>query len=147
MVASWIRSAEECRFWSGSRVAYPIDLALLSQAIEYDESEAWSIEIDGELAAFGQLVAKPAGRVHLARLISAPHRRGQGLGRRISEQLVEAARVRNPAAISLNVIAENRAALSLYTKLGFVRASRPADEPASSAVYMEVAGDRTQSGS
>ena len=137
IVASWIDSPSACRLWCGARVAYPIDLPSLPEAIEFATSEAWTAMSSGVVVAFGQLVPKPGGRLHWARLITAPDRRGQGLGRLLAQHLLETAQSRNPAAISLNVFLENEPALRLYESLGFAAATRPRDERDSAAVYME----------
>ena len=137
IVASWIESESECRLWCGKRVSYPIDLASLPVAIEFATSDPWTATSDGVIVAFGQLVLKPEGRVHLARLITAPERRGTGLGGLITRHLLEAAQSRNPSAISLNVFSENEPALHLYRSLGFTAATRPHDESDSPSIYME----------
>lgn len=136
-VASWIDSAEACRLWCGTRVGYPIDLALLPDAIEFGACESWAAEGRSEIVAFGQLVSKPLERLHLARIISDPDRRGEGHGREISAYLLDVAREQRPSVVSLNVFAENAAAIALYHSLGFVRTTRPETEPASESVYME----------
>jgi ribosomal protein S18 acetylase RimI-like enzyme len=139
IVASWIKSESECQLWCGTRVAYPIDVAALPESLGYAASEAWTATSRGRVVGFGQLVLKAMGRLHLARLITAPDRRGKGLGRLITVHLLETALTRKPSAVSLNVFAENRPALALYRSLGFAPATRPPDEPASGSVYMEHA--------
>jgi len=136
-VASWIQSESACRLWCGVRVAYPIDLASLPQAIEFDTSDSWTATSSGVHVAFGQIVPKPQGRLHLARLITAPERRGAGLGRLVARHLLEAAQSRNPSTISLNVFPENEPALHLYKSLGFIVATRPPGEMDSPSIYME----------
>lgn len=141
VVAAWIRSEAECRLWCGSRVRYPIDLAGLPDALESSTSESWTVSVDGQPAAFGQLVSKPGSRLHLARLISAPERRGQGLGRLITTHLLRRALERKPSVISLNVFAENEPAVTLYDALGFVPAEAPPAERAPGSVYMVYSGE------
>jgi len=136
-VASWIQSESACRLWCGARVAYPIDLASLPQAIEFDTSDSWTALSSGVHVAFGQIVPKPRGRLHLARLIAAPERRGSGLGRLVASHLLKVAQSRNPSTISLNVFSENEPALRLYESLGFITATRPPDEMDSPSMYME----------
>ncbi|MCP4002584.1 MAG: GNAT family N-acetyltransferase [bacterium] len=140
VVASWIGSAPECRLWCGTRVSYPIDLVELPRQIEYSDCESWTLTDGDAVVAFGQLVSKPGGRLHLARLIAAPERRGSGLGRLITAYLLETALARGPSAVSLNVFAENKPALTLYESLGFASAIRPPEEGDSPSVYMEYVG-------
>jgi ribosomal protein S18 acetylase RimI-like enzyme len=137
VVASWIRSESECRLWCGSRVSFPIDLACLPDALEYATCESWTTCTGGQVVAFGQLVPKAEGRLHLARIISCPEQRGQGLGRRMTQHLLQQALAQSPQAISLNVFASNDAALGLYRSLGFAACARPADEPDSPSIYMQ----------
>ena len=139
-VAAWIESASACRLWCGTRVLYPIDLSSLPEALQYSVSDSWTATSGGVVVAFGQLVPKAKGRLHLARLITAPDRRGTGLGRLMTSHLLEVARARNPSAVSLNVFPENVSALNLYKSLGFAAATRPHEERESSSVYMEYAG-------
>jgi ribosomal protein S18 acetylase RimI-like enzyme len=139
VVASWISDASECELWAGPRVAFPIDLPGLPAAIEWNQSDSWSVVVTGDVAAFGQLVPKPRRRAHVARLITSPRQRGQGLGRLLAVHLLENAISRNPGRVSLDVSPANDAAIGLYRSLGFLDAPRPADEPVSSAIYMEHA--------
>ena len=140
IVAAWVESASACRLWCGVRVQYPIDLSSLPEALQYSVSDSWTATSGGVVVAFGQLVPKGEGRLHLARLITAPDRRGTGLGRLITSHLLEVAWARNPSAVSLNVFPENVSALNLYKSLGFAAATRPREERESSSVYMEYAG-------
>jgi len=50
-----------------------------------------------------------------------PHVRGRGLGRRIAEAAIAAARERGVERIELEVFASNVVAIALYERLGFVR--------------------------
>ena len=45
---------------------------------------------------------------------------------------------RSAASVSLNVFADNDAALALYESLGFAPAVRPPDEPGSPSLYLEL---------
>lgn len=136
--AGWIRSAEECRRWAGARLAFPIDLAALAEALELPSAGTWCLVRRNELLGLGQIVPKPAGRLHLARLIVSPRERGRGLGTRLARELLGIARRARPASISLNVDAGNGAALAVYRGLGFAPAQRPHDEPESPSLYLQV---------
>jgi ribosomal protein S18 acetylase RimI-like enzyme len=140
IVASWLRSREDCRLWCGARVAYPIDLAALPEAIEVPTSQSWTLVEDELPVAFGQLVRKRAKRLHLARIICAPDRRRGGLGSKLTRHLLDEALAQQAAAISLNVARDNAAARALYRSLGFHEAPRPPDEPPATSLYLEHAG-------
>lgn len=139
VVASWLGTQADCRFWAGSRITFPVDLAALPEAIQFAESLPFTLEKDDAPGGFGQLIPKEDGRLHMARLITAPSRRGQGLGRRLASQLLDEARARRAARVSLNVIPENHVAIALYQSLGFRPSTRPSDEPDSLSLYMEHA--------
>ena len=139
IVSQWLRNQAECEMWAGHRVLYPIDLPALPDAIQWSESDSWVVTLREEVAAFGQLVPKPGGRFHIARMIVAPDHRAEGLGRRLTEHLLATAVETEASVLSLNVFADNYRAIALYRSLGFSETDRPADEPESLAVYMTYA--------
>jgi hypothetical protein len=71
-VASWIRSKRESELWAGWRGGFPIDQNSLPSAITFAEENAFSLVIDDELPAFGQLIWKNPNRGHLGGLIVNP---------------------------------------------------------------------------
>lgn len=139
IVATWLRSPADCELWAGHRVTHPVNVATLHESIEWSGSSSFTALATDAVVAFGQLVPKPEGRLHLARVIVAPERRGDGLGRLLVTHLLDAATALTPARLSLNVARDNAPALRLYRSLGFAEAPRPSDEPPSSACYMERA--------
>jgi ribosomal protein S18 acetylase RimI-like enzyme len=139
-VASWITTRRDCELWAGWRVLFPIDSGSLPVAIEFADTNAFSLIDADELVAFGQLVRKSSTRGHLARLIVNPSVRGRGYGEMLVSALLERAHWESFECVSLNVDDSNLPAVSLYLKLGFVDATRPADEPESPGTrYMESA--------
>lgn len=133
--ASWLRSQEECEMWAGWRVKFPIDIAALPAAIEFTDQNSYALVSENRLIAFGQIVDKPDGRQHLARIIVNPLVRRSGHGEAFVRELLIIASTKR---VSLNVSEGNSGALALYRKLGFVDAMRPPDEPASrDSRYME----------
>ncbi len=138
-MASWIQSKRQCELWAGWRVAFPIDFRSLPAAIGFAEANAFSLTIEEELIAFGQLITKSSKRGHLARLIVNPSWRGKGYGEMLVRALLDEARRASFERVSLNVDVENVTAASLYAKLGFRDWKRPSDEPESSGSrYMEI---------
>lgn len=137
-VAWWIASVHDCELWAGWRVSFPIDRAALPEAIEFARTAAFALDDDDEIVAFGQIVTKPAGRAHLARLIVNPRLRSRSHGEHLVRALIEQARGGPFDRVSLNVQGANSPAVSLYIKLGFVGVARPPDEPEVGGVrYME----------
>ena len=58
-------------------------------------------------------------RAHLVLLCVQPAQRQRGIGRRLTEWLLESARVAGIASIGLELRADNAAGLSFYRRLGF----------------------------
>jgi len=137
-ISSWISSEKEAMNWAGAGVCFPVDLVSLSGAIQWECAFSISIVSAETVKAFGQVVPKSQSRQHLARLIVDPASRGSGVGRLLATSLVQKARTASSGKISLNVEASNYPAISLYQSLGFLEYSRPADEPATKSVYMEL---------
>ena len=135
--ASWIQSVEDCQLWAGARLSFPVDATAVSTALEFDIAESWGLYQDGSLLALGQIVPKFDNRLHLARLIVAPNRRGTGIGRSLAEQLLRIALESGARAVSLNVDASNTPAISLYKSLGFLESLRPEDEVMSTSLYLQ----------
>jgi ribosomal protein S18 acetylase RimI-like enzyme len=71
-----------------------------------------------------------SGNAWLARLWVDPGARGSGLGLRLIEAVADWARERGAAALELSVIADNRAAATLYAEAGFEETGRRRPLPA-----------------
>lgn len=141
VVASWIRTADECERWAGPQVAFPIDLSTLPSIIRFAERNAYVMVLDGSVMAFGQVLDKPQNRQHLATFIVSPMHRSRGYGRKFLHELLDRA---TADRVSLNVKEDNSVAISLYAAAGFAAADRPQDQPASPRTrYMEWKRSRT----
>ena len=131
LVASWAVGDEVVRAWcavDGDGV--PADVvAGWSQA---DDVEAFVFAEDGaDPVAYGELwLDDEEAEVELARLLVAPERRGQGVGRALVRALVDQARTTHPELpdVILRVRPENTQAIRSYLAAGFV--DLPADEQA-----------------
>jgi len=148
IVASWIRTADECERWAGTQVAFPINLSTLHRAIRFAEQNAYVMVMGGSVIAFGQVLDKPHNRQHLATFIVSTMHRGRGYGRKFLLELLHRA---SAGRVSLNVNEDNSVAISLYAAAGFTAAERPQEQQASPRTrYMEWlapsrAGDGTDS--
>lgn len=95
-----------------------------------DDVEAYLLTDDaGEPQAYGELwLDDEEGEVELARLLVAPERRDEGLGRALVGRLVERARQSHPQLpdVILRVRPDNQRAIRSYAAAGFV--ALPADE-------------------
>jgi len=118
-------------------MSYPIDPGGLPEIIELSRHDSRTLLLDDDTAGFGQLVMRPGGRLHLARIIVSPQHRGKGLGRRLVGHLLKRAFSRQPAKISLNVARDNPVAIRLYESLGFVKTELQGKEPQAGYYYME----------
>jgi ribosomal-protein-alanine N-acetyltransferase len=68
-----------------------------------------------------------AGEAELLTIAVAPCARRQGLGRRLLDQFLDAARQHGSAVVFLEVASDNAAALALYRATGFAECGRRAD--------------------
>lgn len=136
VVADWIGSERQARYWAGPRVTYPIDRERLPQQVEWSQALSFCLWSEGQTMGFGQILRKPARRLHLARLIVSPAHRGSGYGRALAVSLVDQALARGPGVVSLNVFADNTAAVELYRRIGFVAAEREPDNAQPPMRYM-----------
>jgi ribosomal protein S18 acetylase RimI-like enzyme len=82
------------------------------------------LAVDGEGAAIGCVGLReiqPEGCCEMKRLYLSPAARGLGLGRALTEAVIEAARHRGYLEMRLDTLASMAAAISLYEQLGFSR--------------------------
>jgi ribosomal protein S18 acetylase RimI-like enzyme len=135
IVASWIRTVDDCERWAGTQVAFPIDFVALPRTIDVARRNTYVLTLDDTVIAFGQVVDKPQNRQHLANIIVSPLHRGRGHGRTLLQELLG----RTTAdRVSLNVNEDNPVAISLYAAAGFLPTERPPDQHASPRThYME----------
>ncbi|TQV65843.1 GNAT family N-acetyltransferase [Exilibacterium tricleocarpae] len=117
-VVSWIETKQDCRFWGGPSVSYPIRLEALIEEISFRTDNSYVYKVKEKIMAFGQVIKKTEGSNHLARIITSPDSRGKGYGFELCNALVSIAK-ESGDMITLNVYRTNQAAVSLYEKLGF----------------------------
>ncbi len=77
----------------------------------------------------------------IRRLFVRPDQRGQGLGQKLLETLMERARVNGFERLVLNTLPEMTSALALYGKLGFKPSKAHVDEPAEGTQYFSLTLD------
>ena len=137
IVVSWVTNQEELTRWTGPRYTYPLDAATLPEQFDWAAAESWVVTDRGDVVAFGQHLPRGAHRRHLARIITAPHRRGEGLAARVVRHILGRARAAGATVASLNVRPGNDEALRLYRRLGFVDAVRPPEDAPLPSTYLE----------
>jgi len=89
---------------------------------EFAESASFAAIDHRDGALLGVVLSSRVGPEagHLTQVCVAPHQQGRGIGRRLIECSLAALTRTGCAEVSLTVTAENRAAVSLYQRLGFV---------------------------
>ncbi|MES1195788.1 MAG: N-acetyltransferase [Steroidobacter sp.] len=138
IVASWIKSPRDCEFWAGHALTYPLQLDTLAKDIDLSPETSFCVD-DDQIFAFGQLIDKGNGRVHLAKIIVNPETRGCGIGKKLVAALIGRAKEKSFSVIGLNVHPDNHLAINLYKKLGFELAERPASLAAGrGSLYMSL---------
>jgi [ribosomal protein S18]-alanine N-acetyltransferase len=137
VVVSWVTNQEELTRWTGPRYTYPLDAATLPEQFDWATSESWVVTDGGAVVAFGQHLPRGPHRRHLARIITAPARRGEGLAARVVRHVLDRAKASGATVASLNVRPGNDEALRLYRRLGFVDAVRPPEDAPLPSTYLE----------
>jgi ribosomal protein S18 acetylase RimI-like enzyme len=135
-ILPWIGNPELLRWWGGPLLEFPPVPTAVWTTIKADSGNSFTlVDPFGQIAAFGQILLQQAEQVHLARIIVAPARRGQGLGRVLCRRLMErAALLHQPRFLTLKVYPDNTAAVKLYRSLGFAECP---GEPGSGSVLMK----------
>lgn len=115
----WVESPAACKRWAGPDVRFPMTPETLCLDIGFADDNAFWYVSGGAMVAFGQLLRKDNGWMHLARIIVDPAARGRGYGRRLCLGLIRIAVQKGCQKLSLNVYRNNLKALCLYADLGF----------------------------
>lgn len=96
---------------------------------------------DATGAALGCVALRPApmpGTAEIKRLYLRPVARGQALGRRLAEPIIEHARGAGYARVVLDTLATMHAARQLYVKLGFKPVPPYYDNPLPGTLYVAL---------
>jgi predicted GNAT family acetyltransferase len=113
-------------------------LESLPNDVSFEPTNSFSLFVDGQLVAFGQLILKSERRGHMGRIIVAPAKRGKGYGEALAGEILARARTEGCERACLYVDSANPAATQLYSKLGFRDAAVPVGEySAAHSRYME----------
>ena len=91
---------------------------------EPDYVDSWVMVDDGRLIAYGELwLDEEEDEVELARLIVDPALRGQGHGKRLTQELMAKAADTDLTTTMLRTTPDNLVAIGCYLVCGFVRLS------------------------
>ena len=118
-IISWIPDEITCRRWAGPNVRFPLNIENLLKDISFSDNDAYCLKYSESIIAFGQVLAKENGYLHLARIIVDPSKRAMGYGRMLCNELLKMAARIGYHKLSLNVYRDNTVALKLYESLGF----------------------------
>jgi ribosomal protein S18 acetylase RimI-like enzyme len=116
----WFGDEAAVRIWGGPAFHFPYTEQSFRADSYWDSLAGFALcDDEGRMCAFGQLY-EHLGRVHLARLVVDPERRGEGLGRALVLALLEVGASMWPVAeASLYVYRHNTPALACYLSIGF----------------------------
>ncbi len=122
-VIGWVRSAPESLRWSS--VPY---LRLETAVLDEWHAQPGIVPcvglLDGDLCAYGQVLEDHTeDEAEVARVIVAPDRRGQGVGKAFVALLANEARRRGFTSIVARAVRGDRVAFACYQSAGFVRMS------------------------
>jgi ribosomal protein S18 acetylase RimI-like enzyme len=118
-IISWIPNELKCKSWAGPKVRFPLSIESLSKDIRFSDNNSYCLIKSEAIIAFGQLLTKEKGYLHLARVIVDPSKRAMGYGKLLCNELLQIAIQQGYHKISLNVYRNNTSALKLYENLGF----------------------------
>jgi ribosomal protein S18 acetylase RimI-like enzyme len=119
-IAGWATTAEEARRWGGRETAWPVASSVFDSWHADPEVHAYVLVEAGEPLGYGEVwVDADEREVELGRIIVAPERRGQGLGRLLVTLLLEQAAPTGYPAAFVRVAPDNAAALACYAGAGF----------------------------
>ncbi|MEK6247594.1 MAG: GNAT family N-acetyltransferase [Planctomycetales bacterium] len=133
---TWFPDAHSVDIWGGPRFRFPFDRETFFADCRWQDFTSFCLRNpENELAAFGQLGSR-YDRFHLARLVANPGMRGQGVGRKLMEMMIEAARKRQDhSRIALFVYKDNEPAYRCYQALGFEVQEYPEGAPMSEKCF------------
>jgi ribosomal protein S18 acetylase RimI-like enzyme len=117
---AWFPDAQSVDIWGGPAFRFPFDRETFHADCRVNEYSSYCLRnTAGDLAAFGQMGYR-FGRSHLARLIANPDMRGQGVGRKLLEEMTAVARTEPEVEeMALFVYRDNEPAYRCYLALGF----------------------------
>ena len=124
----WFTDARSVNLWGGPKFRYPFSPETFREDCHWGRMATFILESPGgEFAAFGQVYERYR-RINLARLIVHPELRGQGVGGRLVELLIDVGpRIVDRPELSLFVYRDNTPALECYQQAGFRIQDYPLD--------------------
>jgi len=147
----WFPNAHSVDIWGGPRIRYPFTHESFRDDCGLEAMSSFCLRNPvGTMTAFGQIYDRH-GRGHLARLITHPEMRRQGIGKRLIGLLIMAAQqLFDHTECSLFVYRSNEPAYHCYLAMGFTLQDYPEDAPMKDKCYfltrpVDIHGVRSQS--
>jgi len=128
-IMKWFDGEHSVKIWGGPKFRYPFDRETFLADSHWGDMETFCLRSpENTLRAFGQLYERD-GRINLARLITHPQVRRQGVGRRLMKMLMSIGTDLSALdEFSLFVYRDNAPALECYRSLGFEIQEYPSNQ-------------------
>ena len=132
----WFPDAHSVDIWGGPKFRFPFTRESFYEDCRWQDFSTCSLrDPHGTFSAFGQMGSR-YGRSHLARLITHPDLRGQGVGKKLLQELIDVARDKNEfQEVALFVYRDNEPAYQCYLSIGFGVHEYPDDMPMRDRCY------------
>ncbi len=117
---------------------FEAELAALPGAYAPPKGGLWFARADGEIAGVAGVRPFKDGLCEMKRLWVRPAFRGLGLGRRLAERTIAAARAAGYRAMCLDTLGRLTAARAMYEDLGFREIPAYYDNPLDDVLYLEL---------
>jgi ribosomal protein S18 acetylase RimI-like enzyme len=128
-VMEWFTDAASVDIWGGPAFRFPFTRTSFHEDCRWKEFATYCVRGEERLLAFGQL-GERYERAHLARLITNPRVRGQGVGKQLIMLMLDEARsVFDYSECGLFVYSHNKLAYHCYRSVGFEVQDYPPDAP------------------
>ena len=135
-VFRWFNSEKAVLYWAGPGITFPLQIKRFKTDAKFEKSQSYVLKQGRTLLAFGQIYNR-LDHCHLGRLVVSPAFRGQGVGRKLVELLLEEGqRILGLSEGSLFVLSDNQAAMKMYQNMGFVETQYPESIPLENCLYL-----------
>ena len=133
---NWFPDRQAVSIWGGPKFRYPFTRETFHEDVLWKKMASYFLRDPARCAvAFGQFYERNS-RVNLARLVVHSSARGQGVGKKLIEELMTTARpLFELTEFSLFVFRDNTPALKCYKSLGFEVNDYPDDMPLGDSCY------------